>query len=255
MECKRCKKKDVEYYNNGGRICKECTKEVRMQRYYEKEIGIDHILGAKRTKLKKQWIERRQLVKDINAQTKAFNKARQIELGLATCQKCKKEKPLSEYSKDRTNPRGIQRKCKSCAYKSVRRSIDQRIQNDKAFKYRYNMSIKIANAYRNGFKKKCRTQDVLGCTYEQLKNWLNSVSEYIGEDAHLDHVVPASCATTQKEADALNHYSNLQLLSPYNNLSKSNKWVKMENLSRVLQHHPNPKLIKKIVSRSGFDIY
>ena len=252
-KCSRCNKTNQEFYTNGGKKCKQCTREIRIITYYQK-MGKDPQIELKRNAIKKSWLIRKRIVKLIDNQINNFEKSRQIELGLATCQRCKKEKPLSEYSKDCTNPRGIQRKCKSCHCKSVRQSIDKRLRNDKAFKYRYDICMKINNAYRKGFKKEGRTQDILGCTYEELKEWLNNVSEYKNIDSHLDHVIPVSYGINQKEINALNHYSNLQLLSPFDNRVKGNKYVKISNLSRVLQHHFNPNLIKKIVSRSGFDI-
>lgn len=43
------------------------------------------------------------------------------------------------------------------------------------------------------------------------------------ENYHIDHIVPLSSAASEEALLALNHYTNLQLLYPEDNLKKSNK--------------------------------
>ena len=83
--------------------------------------------------------------------------------------------------------------------------------------------------------------------------WLNKFASngniYGIGNLHLDHVVPISLAQTEDEAYLLNHYSNYQLLSADENLTKGNRYVNPTNLKRVLEHHPEPNKIKEIYSR------
>ena len=83
--------------------------------------------------------------------------------------------------------------------------------------------------------------------------WLNGLASngytYGIGDLHLDHVVPISLAETENELLLLSHYSNYQLLSADENLTKGNRYVNPVNLARVLEHHPNPDKIREIHAR------
>jgi hypothetical protein len=81
-----------------------------------------------------------------------------------------------------------------------------------------------------GFKKLSRTEQILGCTYEELKQHLESKFEdwmtwenrglYNGELNYgwdIDHIIPTSSATTEIELLQLHHYTNLQPLCGYYN--------------------------------------
>ena len=69
----------------------------------------------------------------------------------------------------------------------------------------------------------------MGVNYELAKNWLeytwflNYGAEYSGEKVEIDHVIPCSRAITEEEATILQHISNLQYLTPEDNISKQNK--------------------------------
>jgi len=135
----------------------------------------------------------------------------------------------------------------SCNYKSKRRLTDP------LFKLTMNTRSSIGSAIRRkGYTKKTNTYKILGCEYNVFAEWLD-LNNY-NEDSHLDHVVPISLANTEKEVLLLNHYSNFQLLTSKENLSKGNKYIYNDNLQRVLDNHPNPKIVKKIVNRSNIEI-
>jgi hypothetical protein len=46
---------------------------------------------------------------------------------------------------------------------------------------------------------------------------------------HIDHIKPLKLAKTEEEVYILNHYTNLQLLTPKDNLKKSDKYNEMTN--------------------------
>ena len=68
---------------------------------------------------------------------------------------------------------------------------------------------------KQGYSKKARTYEILGASWEELKNHLEN-NKYgftiYCEDINIDHIIPL--ATIKEEADIyiLNHYTNLQLL-------------------------------------------
>ena len=96
------------------------------------------------------------------------------------------------------------------------------------------MKNSIGNSLRNnGFKKLSRTEQILGCSYEQLKEYLESKFEdwmnwdnqgnpkdgifEINKSWDIDHIIPISSAKDEIELFKLNHYSNLQPLCSYTN--------------------------------------
>ena len=98
----------------------------------------------------------------------------------------------------------------------------------------------IYNAIRRkGYNKKSKTQDILGCSFEEFKihleskfeSWMNwdNYGKYNGElnfGWDIDHVMCKSSAKTEEELIKLNHYSNLEpLCSKVNRDIKKNKLV------------------------------
>jgi hypothetical protein len=95
------------------------------------------------------------------------------------------------------------------------------------------MSIKL-----NGYTKKSKTYQILGCTFEEFKQhlenkfepWMNwdNYGKYNGEfnfGWDIDHVIPQSSAKTEDELLQLNHYTNLKPLCSY-----INRHIKRNNI-------------------------
>jgi hypothetical protein len=80
-------------------------------------------------------------------------------------------------------------------------------------------------------KKDLRTADILGCTWEQFKQHIESQFEpwmtwdnrggkvVVGPNMtwDLDHIIPISSAVTEDDVKRLNHYTNFQPLCSYQN--------------------------------------
>ena len=74
----------------------------------------------------------------------------------------------------------------------------------------------------------------MGCTFEELQKYLEQTWEnnygtsYNGEEVHIDHIIPLVTAKTEEDIIKLNHYTNLQLLTPEDNMAKGEQidWVK-----------------------------
>lgn len=93
---------------------------------------------------------------------------------------------------------------------------------------------------KRGFTKKSKTQEILGCSFEDFKSYIESKFEpwmnwnnrgkYNGELNYgwdIDHIIPLSSAKTEEEIIKLNHYTNLQpLCSYFNRVIKRNKILK-----------------------------
>lgn len=87
---------------------------------------------------------------------------------------------------------------------------------------RRRISIALRQA---GYAKSTRTHEMLGCDYSHLVLHLESqfkdgmTWENRGE-WHIDHIIPLASAKTEEEIIALCHYTNLQPLWAFENLSK-----------------------------------
>ena len=134
------------------------------------------------------------------------------------------------------------------------RKLKIKINSDSILKLSYNIRSNIAKSIKNqGYTKKTKTYNMLKCDYNFFMTWLNGVASngytYGIGDLQLDHVIPISLAETEDECILLNHYSNFQLLSADENVTKGNRYVNPTNLKRVLEHHPNPDKIREIHAR------
>jgi hypothetical protein len=110
----------------------------------------------------------------------------------------------------------------------------KRYVDDPLYKLTQNIRNLIRDSLRkNGYSKKSKTQDILGCNYNEFKCYLESKFEpwmnwsnrgnwngYPNElnvAWDIDHIIPLSSATTEEEILKLSHYTNLQPLCSYFN--------------------------------------
>lgn len=83
--------------------------------------------------------------------------------------------------------------------------------------------------FESGYSKKTKTFELIGIEQKELIKYIESIfSEGMSWDNygewHIDHVIPFAAAKSQKELEALCHYTNLQPLWAKDNLSKSAKY-------------------------------
>ena len=98
----------------------------------------------------------------------------------------------------------------------------------------YNLSHSIRGllyiSINKKYSKNSKTQEILGCSFEEFKLYLESKFEdwmtwenkglYNGELNYgwdIDHIIPTSSAETEEDIIRLNHYTNLQPLCSYTN--------------------------------------
>ncbi len=113
-----------------------------------------------------------------------------------------------------------------------RKNRKQREQNNPLYKLSSNIRSLIFSSFRqNKHRKKSNTIDILGCSFEQFKqhiesqfepwmNWGNRGGKVVvGPDMtwDLDHIIPISSAVTEDDVKRLNHYTNFQPLCSYQN--------------------------------------
>jgi hypothetical protein len=112
-----------------------------------------------------------------------------------------------------------------------------KIKFDSLYKLTHNIKGLIHQSIkRKCYSKKTKTYNILGCTYDEFKIYLESKFElwmnwnnhglYNGELNYgwdIDHIIPLSSAKNEKEVLKLNHYTNLQPLC-----SKINRDIKRD---------------------------
>lgn len=103
-------------------------------------------------------------------------------------------------------------------YQSNRRKSDPLYKLKSTISHRIRSSIKS-----KGYKKSNKTQDILGCSFIEFKEHIQSqFTEEMNWDNHgtywdIDHIIPISVAKNEEEVLRLNHYTNLQPLNSYYN--------------------------------------
>ena len=115
--------------------------------------------------------------------------------------------------------------------KEYNKYIRNRRNNDEVFLWKHKIREFIRESfYRNNLKKQGKTEDILGCDINYLREHLkqtfknNYGYDWDGiEKVHIDHIKPISLGNTIEEVNKLCHYTNLQLLKPKDNQTKSNK--------------------------------
>lgn len=110
---------------------------------------------------------------------------------------------------------------------------------DPMFKFKDNIRTLISNSLRNkGFKKNIRSVNILGCSIEDFKlyieskfepwmNWKNKglYNNEFNFGWDIDHIIPLSSAISEEDLINLNHYTNFQPLC-----SKINRDIKKDKL-------------------------
>lgn len=115
----------------------------------------------------------------------------------------------------------------------------ERRKNDSLFKFKHSVSNLIRSSFkRKNSKKEGRTVEILGCTLEEFKiyieskfeSWMNwdnyGVYKPNGEKTwNFDHIIPLDTAKSFEDVILLNHHTNLRPLCSYENLIKLNKII------------------------------
>ena len=104
-----------------------------------------------------------------------------------------------------------------------------RILNDPLFKLSCDIrSLINISVKKQGYTKKSKTYNILGCSLKEFKQHLESqFTEGMTWDNqgkwHMDHIYPVSLAKDEQHLIKLNHYTNFQPLWAIDNFKKLNK--------------------------------
>lgn len=203
-QCSKCLEvKEINLFPSKGRICKSCISLRKRQEYLEKR---DSILEGER--LKRQ---------DPNFREKMRKRTKDYYLRFP-----EKKKEVDRKFYEKRKKQRIKRQNERA---KERRKSDPMFRAIACLRSRLGMAL-------NDWHKSRPTQELLGCSKEELKihlelQFLEGMSwenHGIGKDKwHIDHKIPLSSAKTLLELETLFHYSNLQPLWSTDNIRKSNK--------------------------------
>jgi hypothetical protein len=118
-----------------------------------------------------------------------------------------------------------------------------RLLTDTTFKLKKHIGSLIRNSIKQkGFKKLTRSEQILGCTYDEFRTHLESLWQpwmnwenygnpidgvyEINKTWDIDHIIPTSTAKDEIELLQLHNYRNLQPLCSYNN-----RFIKRDNIT------------------------
>ena len=222
--CKVCKSKiGKEYYNSNKEMLKE-----RSKKYYENNKEMSKVYRKnnkeKLLEYQKEYYENnKEMLKERSKKYYENNKERVKKRINAYHQKNSEQ--FSEYQKE------YYKNNKERKRKMEGRNRKNRRESDPLFKLRCNIRSLISQSYyNNGYTKNSKSFKILGCSYEDFKehieshweDWMNwdNYGIYNGKEKcgwDLDHIIPVGSAECEEDIYKLNHHSNIQPLCSYIN--------------------------------------
>jgi hypothetical protein len=208
--CKKCQieKEETDFYK-GDAKCKSCKIDYQKK---HTELNKEKIREYKKNYASKN-------SEKIKSESKQYYENNKDLI---------KERVSNNYHKDPEKKLEYQRKYakdnkeKISEYKRIYQR--KRRTEDTIFKLKHSISRMIRNSLKNnGFIKYKRSNEILGCSIEELRIILESkfdesmTWENYGIIWDIDHIVPLSTAKTEEDVIRLNHYTNLQPLDRYIN--------------------------------------
>lgn len=194
----------------------EEEKEIRLKKYRETQ--------------KKRYLENKD---DINKRRREYREANKDKISQHNKNYSKKHKEklkekrdnnkdwMREYNKKYYMDNVEREKKRSYDYKKAKRKYDKLY----SFKDLLRVYINRGLLRKNHNKKWCKTENILGCSFNEFKSYLESKFEswmtwenrglYNGELNYgwdIDHIIPLSSGKTIEDVIKLNHHTNLRPL-------------------------------------------
>lgn len=207
------------------KVCSKCHEEKTLDFYGKKRFGLRSWCNACESARTKEWYENNKEKRNRKARYWAANnkdkvnaakRIRRAKIKASLPQKEEKPKfDKNEWLKN--NKEKLAGYRRSWLAKNPKNAIADRLRR----------RINGAMA-KMGYKKTSKTQDILGCSWDELKNHIESQFRpgmtWGNRSAwHIDHRIPLASANTEEDVIRLNHYTNLQPLWAADNLRKSDK--------------------------------
>jgi len=242
-ECLTCKskKEDVEFKLNSNK-CKSCISDY--QREYRnshkkesKEYFKDYYIKNKEdilNKVKEYYIDNKEKISEYKKEHAIKNKDKIQEYlhNYYIENKDRLDDINKKYAIENRNSIKIKRNERNRINRDIiNNSNRNRRLNDPVYRVSQNIRTYIRYSIRSkGIKKRTKTQNILGCSFEEFKIYLESkfepwmswdnygkYNDNINQGWDIDHIIPISSAKSEEELIKLNDYTNLQPLCSYIN--------------------------------------
>ena len=228
-KCSKCKQE--KELNNFGVDKKECDGLNRVCKQCRQKFSKEH---------SKRLYEKNKVWKENNVdKIKEYQKEYQKEYRKEYGKEYRKEYYDNNAEKLKNRSKEYYYNNKEKVFSTNNTYRNKRKQSDPLFRLSGNLRTMISNTIKNnGYKKLSKTELILGCSFEHLKQYFESQFEhwmswdnyglYNGELNYgwdIDHIVPCATAIDENELLKLNHYTNLQPLC-----SKINRDIKRDKL-------------------------
>jgi len=246
--CKRCniEKEIVSFCKNQSKkdgleiYCRECNKEYKKEHYIKNKKIISEKHKIYYLENKKTIIEK---VKEYSGENKEYKQKYFKDYYLKNKQDIIEK--VKEYNIENKESRkyylkeyNIENREKLNTLRNIYNK--NRKNNDPLYKLTINIrSFILSSLKTKGYIKKSKTNEILGCSFEEFQfhlenkfeSWMswNNRGLYNGSFNYgwdIDHIIPLSSAKTEDEIIKLNHYSNLQPLCSY-----TNRYIKKDNIN------------------------
>ena len=236
--CRKCNETkplyEFHFRNDSGKYrndCKECSSEEN-KKY--RLLNRDKLIEKDRKRYEEKKLHRKNLSKEktkITEEEKLHRKNISKEKTKITAKKYAEK----NFEKLKAYRQEWEKNNKDKINKRKR----ERIFNNPILKLADGIRNSIKNSIKNkGYTKKSRTYEILDCSFEEFKCYLESKFEnwmtwenkglYNGTlnfGWDLDHIIPISSAKTEEDVIKLNHYTNFQPLC-----SKINRDIKKDHI-------------------------
>jgi hypothetical protein len=235
---KKCSKcgilKKLEFFNKDKSSkdshrsnCKDCSKSYRDNNKEKEKIYREENKEKIKEQYESWYSKNKDRIKEVKSKYYELNK----EVIL--------EKSSLQYQRNRSKKLDYQKDYQSRNKDKRNKYLSERRKNNVLFRLITNIRNLINNSfYEVGFSKKSRTHEILGCSFDEFKNYLESNFEvwmnwenrgiYTGEfnvGWDIDHIIPLSSASNEEDLVKLNHYTNLRPLC-----TKINRDIKKDKI-------------------------
>src|ERR1043165_4110675 len=204
-----------------SKVCSQCNVEKSLNEFYkDKSRKSGYHPYCKKCKI----IKAKELAQKYSVLETRDTKEKKI------CGRCKIEKSVSEFIKNRCCKDGLTNECKDCRYKYNHAYTKARKQYDPEFKLITNLRTRLWEVLK-GKSKSQTTRQVIGVDIEIFRKWIyfqleeGMTKENYGSVWHLDHVIPLASFNLldEEELQKAMNWINLRPLTPFKNMEKSNK--------------------------------
>lgn len=216
-ECKECvKKRSKEWYkNNRKRVLAKCY-EYRNSHKKQIEEYRGKIENKERARARKQTIHYKEYAK---AYRQRYRERPEVKV---------KEKAYKQSEKYKTYCREYRKRMGVKARGKI--LYEEKMRNDPVYALKVRTRNLIKESIRKGgYEKGSKTQAIVGCSFENLWRHLLATWEknygkpWDGEPYHIDHITPLAIAKSEEDIIRLCYYTNLQMLTPGDNLKKGKR--------------------------------